>query len=113
MYPEMSSRTKISVWWPGISKQIADTIAKYPTFLRELIPRKEPLIPSQLSDYPWQKIGTDLFYLNNSHYMQIFDHFSRFIEVIKLRVTTSKAIIDALKSVFSCNGILQTVMSDN
>ena len=107
------SRTRISVWWPGISKHIADIIAKCPTCVRESTPRKEPLFPSQLPDYPWQKIGTDLFYLNNTHYVLIVDYFSRFIEVIKLRATTSKAIIDALKSVFCRYGIPETVRSDN
>ena len=106
-------RAKISVWWPGISKQINDLIERCSVCVRESLPRREPLIPSKLPDYPWQKIGTDLFYMKSSNYILIIDYFSRFIEVIKLKSTTSGAIIEALKSVFSRYGIPETIMSDN
>ena len=45
--------------------------------------------------------------------MLIIDYFSRFTEVIKLKSTTSKAIIEVLQSVFSRYGIPETVISDN
>ena len=104
---------KISVWWPGISKRISDFIERCPICVRESSPRREPLIPSKLPHYPWQKIGTDLFYMNRSNYILIIDYFSRFIEVIKLKGTTSGGVIEALKSVFSCHGIPEIIMSDN
>ena len=50
--------------------------------------------------------------MKRSNYILIIDYFSRFIEVIKLKSTTSGAIIEALKSVFSCYGIPEIVMSD-
>ena len=106
-------RAKISVWWPGISKQISDFVERCSICVRESSPRREPLIPSKLPDYPWQKIGTDLFYMKRSNYILIIDYFSRFIEVIKLKSTTSGAIIEALKSVFSRYGMPEIVMSDN
>jgi len=52
-------RAKMSVWWPGISRHISDAIESCPTCVRESSPRREPLIPSELPDYPWQKIATD------------------------------------------------------
>ena len=106
-------RAKTSVWWPGISKQISDVIEKCAICARDSSPRREPLIPSKLPDYPWQKIGTDLFYLKKTNYILIIDYFSRYIEVIKLKSTTSQAIIEALQSVFSRHGIPETVVSDN
>ena len=106
-------RAKISVWWPGISKQINDLIERCSVCVRESSPRRELLIPSKLPDYPWQKIGTDLFYMKSFNYILIIDYFSRFIEVIRLKSTTSRAIIEALKSVFSRYGIPETIMSDN
>ena len=106
-------RAKTSVRWPGISKQISDVIERCPICVRDSPPRREPLIPSKLPDHPWQKIGTDLFYLKKSNYILIIDYFSRYIEVIKLKSTTSQAIIEALQSVFSRHGIPETVVSDN
>ena len=106
-------RAKTSVWWPSISKQISDAIERCSICVRESSHRQEPLIPSKLPDYPWQKIGTDLFYLKKSNYILIIDYFSRFIEVIKLKSTTSQSVIEALWSVFSRYGIPETVISDN
>ena len=80
---------------------------------RDSSPTREPLIPSKLPDHPLQKIGTDLFYLKKSNYILIIDYYSRYIEVIKLKSTTSQAIIKALQSIFSHHGIPETVVSDN
>ena len=49
----------------------------------------------------------------SSNYILIIEYFSRFIEVIKLKSITSRAIIEALKSVFSCYGIPEVIMRDN
>ena len=43
----------------------------------------------------------------------MIDYYSRYIEVAKLRATTSKAVIQHLKSIFSQHGIPETVFSDN
>ena len=45
--------------------------------------------------------------------MLIVDYFSRYPEVIKLKSTSSKAVIEAVKAVFSRHGIPETVKSDN
>ena len=82
---------KISV----ISKQINDLIERCSICVRKSSPRRELLISSKLPDYPWQKIGTDLFYMKSSIHILIIDYFSRFIEVIKLNSTTSGVIIEA------------------
>ena len=68
---------------------------------------------SQLLEYPWQVVGTDLFEIDGTHYVPTVDYFSRYPEVIQLTSTTSAAVIRALKSVFSRHGIPETVRSDN
>ena len=106
-------RANTSVWWPGISKHINDLIEQCPTCVKEHTPGKEPLIPTDLPDYPWQKIGTDLFFMNGSNYLVAVDYFSRYFETIKLKSTTSGSIIEGLKSFFSRYGIPEIVVSDN
>ena len=81
--------------------------------MRDLTPRCEPLIPTTLPDYPWQKVASDLFQLKGVNYLVVVDYFSRYPEVIKLKSTTSTAIVEALKSIFSRHGIPETVVSDN
>ena len=46
-------------------------------------------------------------------YLVIIDYFSRFPEVIKLKSTTSRSIIDTLKTIFARYGIPEVVRSDN
>ena len=46
-------------------------------------------------------------------YLVIIDYFSRFPEVTKLKSTTSRSIIDALKTFFARYGIPEVVRSDN
>ena len=106
-------RANSSVWWPGMSKQINDFISHCPTCCRNAPPQTEPLLSSPLPDYPWQRVATDLFELEGATYVVIVDYFSRFPEVIQLRSTTSRSVINALKTVFSRHGIPETVMSDN
>ncbi len=46
--------------------------------------RKEPLIPSTLPNYPWEKVGSDRFVLDGKTYLIAVDYFSRYPEVVKL-----------------------------
>ena len=51
--------------------------------------------------------------MNGKNFLIIIDYFSRYPEVVKLRGTTSRDIIEILKSIFSRHGLPQTVVSDN
>ena len=76
-------------------------------------PHKEPILSSELPDYPWQKVGSDLFELKGVHYLLVVDYFSRFVEISKMSSTTSASIISALRSIFSRYGIPMIFISDN
>jgi len=89
-------RAKAAVWWPRISQQISGFIKKCPECSRDSTPHKEPLIPSSLPDYPWQKISTDLFTLKGTTYIVVVDYFSRYPEVIRLQSTTTQGVVTAL-----------------
>ncbi|XP_046575408.1 uncharacterized protein K02A2.6-like [Haliotis rubra] len=73
----------------------------------------EPLIASELPDRPWERVASDLFEIRRSHYVLVVDYFSRFIEISKLSSTTSKDVINSLKSIFARHGIPQVMISDN
>jgi len=59
------------------------------------------------------KIGTDLFALNGADDLIVVDNTANFPEIVKLRGTTSKHVIDALKSIMAKFGIPKIVFSDN
>ena len=106
-------RANTAVWWPDLSHEVENMVKQCPTCAKEHSPRKEPMIPTELPDYPWQKIGTDLFQLKGATYLVVVDYFSRFPEVQKLQITTSEGIIRTLKDIFARHGIPKTVVSDN
>lgn len=54
-------RARQSVWWPGLSTQLKKLVESCDTCARERINHKEPLIPSEFPERPWEVIGTDLF----------------------------------------------------
>ena len=62
-------RAKQSVWWPGISTQLNETVANCPECAKDTVLRKESLMQTPLPDYPWQVVGTDLFMLRGDSYL--------------------------------------------
>ena len=53
------ARARQAIWWPGIGRQIEETMTSCTTCTREQIARVEPLKPTLLPDLPWQRVGTD------------------------------------------------------
>jgi len=82
-------RAKDLVWWPGIRKDIEETVTKCPICCRQRAQHAEPLMPSPLPEHPWQKIATDLFEWRKVDYLLVVDCYSRYIEVAKLTSTTA------------------------
>nr|XP_050038007.1 uncharacterized protein K02A2.6-like [Dermacentor andersoni] len=111
------NRTKVlareSVWWPGISTDIASLVANCEQCASTRVNFAEPLLSTALPGHPWEFLGMDLFHLNGQTYILVVDYYSRFPEVVTLRSTTAQAVIDALKSIFARHGIRQEVRSDN
>ncbi|UYV64679.1 hypothetical protein LAZ67_3001645 [Cordylochernes scorpioides] len=76
-------RARETVWWPGISEEIAETI------------------------------GMDLFKFENKWYLVVIDYYSRFPEMIQLDRLTANVVVRSCKSIFARHGIPETVVSDN
>ena len=93
--------------------QIKAIVEQCPECAKYSKPHCEPMISSTLPDYPWQKIGSDLFQLKGTTYLLVVDYFSRYPEIVKLTSTTSGSIISALRSIFSRYGIPEVMLSDN
>ena len=102
-----------SVWWPGLSKQLGEKIQKCPSCEKERVLHPEPLQPTKTPDYPWQRVGIDLFEWKGHQYLIIVDYYSRWIEIAHLPQITSSAVIDNLKAVFARQGIPEVIVSDN
>ncbi|UYV68412.1 K02A2.6-like [Cordylochernes scorpioides] len=106
-------RAHETVWWPGISEEIAETVRKCSVCIQEAVSKHEPLIPTNFPTRPWQRIGMDLFKFENKWYLVVIDYYSRFPEMIQLDRLTASVVVRTCKSIFARHGIPETVVSDN
>ena len=54
-------RAQAAVWWPDMHHELANFVKQCKICAKELSPRSEPLITTDLALYPWQRVATDLF----------------------------------------------------
>ena len=107
-------RTKDSVWWPGLGKQLEEMVTNCRKCIEHRKPNSEPMIPPEVPERPWQVLGIDLFSPNGQTYLLVVDYFSRFIEISILLVSQkSSETIRALKSIFARHRLPDILRSDN
>jgi hypothetical protein len=99
-------RAAEAVWWPGISSDI-ERVVKSCTFCQENMPaqRKEPLVPSDMPDGPWQRIGADLCKVGAQIYLVAIDYYSRYIEIAHIPSESTKSVVCKLKCMFARWGV--------
>ncbi len=97
-----------------MSQEIDKFVKSCPTCQKTTSPSKEPLLQSTLPDYPWERVGSDLFEMKGTTYLLAVYYYSRYIEVHKLTSAVSAASVTAgLKAIFSRHGVPATLVSDN
>ena len=107
------SRARSVIHWPGMNSGIVDIVSNCTicaTFRDQN--QKEPVIPLELSELPWQKVGSDLCEYQGKTYLVIVYYFSNYIEISLLPDKTAKTVITHTKSIFSRDGIPQDMISD-
>ena len=76
--------------------------------------QKEPLLPTEVPERPWQIVGTDLFDLEGNKYLILVDYYSEWFEIEQLTVdSTATTVIGKTSKWFSTHGIPAKVISDN
>lgn len=107
-------RARDVLYWPGINKDISDMISKCAVCNENRNrQQKEPMIPHEVPDRPWQKIGVDLFELAGQKYVLMVDYYSKFFELSRLSNEKSGHVIDMMKPHFARHGIPDICISDN
>ncbi|CAC5416292.1 unnamed protein product [Mytilus coruscus] len=89
-------RAKECLYWPGMHSDITQYIQSCETCkMFENKQQKETLIPHEVPDRPWARVGTDL------------------CKIDFLESTKPKTVIRKLRALFARYGIPDTVISDN
>ena len=101
-------------YWPRMNSEMKDYISRCSicnTFRPEQ--SKEQLLPHDVPDRPWSKVATEIFMLDRKEYFITVGCYLNYWEVDILTSTTSRAVINKLRKIFSQHEIPETVMSDN
>ena len=98
----MQQMAKTTVYWPGIDADIEDWVQRCTACLATKPNQKrEPLLPHQVPDGPWQKIGADFFDFEGKKFLLVIDYFTKFIFVEKVTTTTAQSTINQFCNIFA------------
>ena len=106
-------RARVSLYWPGMDAQVRDYIRSCETCLSTGSKQQKEMIPHEVKNHPWSKVGLDLFDFNQRTYLVTVDNYSNFFEADYLQCITSKDVIHKVKAHFARYAIPDTVISDN
>ncbi len=107
-------RGRESMYWPGLNKVVEEMVKNCPSCLKFGSQKAaEPLNPHEVPNRPWQRVGSDIFTYRNKDYLVITDYYSFYPEVVNLTSTSTKAVIQGMKSVFARHGIPDLLITDN
>ena len=103
------ARARASMYWPRMTNDIQEMIAKCPT-CDKFKPRKkkEPLMPHDVQDRPWSKIGADIFFFGGRLHLVDVNYFSKYPEVCRLQTSTASSVIEHLKPIYARHCLLYT-----
>ena len=109
---KVQENAKHHMYWTGIDADIED----YSKGCQECIKRsqvpKEPLLPHDIPEGPWGKLGIDYFTFDGNSYVLICDYFSKFSFLYRAK-TSFWSLRDRLIDLFSIEGYPDEIVSDN
>ncbi|UYV80723.1 hypothetical protein LAZ67_19001539 [Cordylochernes scorpioides] len=108
------SLARSTFYWPGMCQEVEEFVKKCRICQKySRNNTKEPLIPHEAGNYPFKKIGVDLYEIEGRKYLGIVDYYTKYPEVFELRSTKAEMVIEKLKEVFARCGVPEIMMTDN
>ena len=106
-------KARDSVFWPGISNDIQETVEKCGICQASSRAAKPVGNVSDMPPHAWHTLGTDLFHWNKIDYLVIGDYFSKYLIVRRLPNSSTHVVIKELGLVFTELGRPFILRSDN
>ena len=94
-------KARDSVFWPGISNDICETVEKCGICQASSKAAKPVGNVSDVPPHAWHTLGTDLFYWNKIDYLVIGDYFSKYLIMRRLPNSSTHAVIKELGLIFT------------
>ncbi|XP_053372930.1 uncharacterized protein K02A2.6-like [Mercenaria mercenaria] len=103
----MKSLARGYVWWPNLDSELEHLAATCGTCQSlKALPAEAPLHPWVRASRPMERIHIDFADFKNHSFLILIDNYSKWLEVIPMKSTTSENTIDKLRSIFSYTGYL-------
>ena len=98
----------------GLNKEIENQVMRCePCHIIGRALQEEPVIPIEIPNRIWQRLGIDIFFQGGKWYLLIADYYSKFPIIHSLPSLTSKDVISAVSSSISVFGIPDEIINDN
>ena len=101
-----------SVWWPQLTRDATDFAQSCEVCWRMKTNSPQPLQPSDVVPV-WHTVAVDLVEICGRHLLSLVDYGSRYPELVPVNDTSSRAIVQALMSIFARFGFPRELISDN
>ena len=93
-------RSRVCLYWPRMSAEVKEHMSTCEICRTyETKQPKETLMSHEVPQRPWQKVGSDLFTLNNCDYLVTVDYYSDYYELDKLPSAKTANVIKATKAI--------------
>ena len=110
----MKSVARSLIWYPGIDTDITQLVASCSTCqVNRAKPPQNRNVEWPTPTSAWSRIHIDHFFYDNKICLIAVDALSRYIECEVVRNTIVEETIDALRVIFSHNGLCDFIVSDN
>ena len=110
----MKALARSYVWWPNIDADIERMVKSCATCMSvQNSPPTAPLHPWKWSTRPWQRIHIDFAEFKQQNVLVVIDSYSKWLEVIPMKSTTSAKTMVKLRQLFSSWGLPEELVSDN
>lgn len=102
------------MWWYQIDSSIDDFVKSCVVCQQTQNLKKEVVTTSWPStSYPFERIHIDFFHFGGKIYLLVVDTYSKWLEIVYQKSTTTKCVLESLSKIFAVFGFCTEIVSDN
>eukprot|EP00079_Xenopus_tropicalis_P035717 XP_017949488.1 PREDICTED: uncharacterized protein K02A2.6-like [Xenopus tropicalis] len=110
----MKARARGYLWWPGLDQDIEIFVSQCTACASvQNQPPTAPLHPWTWATSPWERIHIDYAEINQQTFLVVIDSYSKWLEVLPTKTSTSEKTITLLRNLFASYGLPKELVSDN
>ncbi|XP_031760407.1 uncharacterized protein K02A2.6-like, partial [Xenopus tropicalis] len=110
----MKARARGYLWWPGLDQDIGIFVSQCTACASvQNQPPTAPLHPWTWATSPWERIHIDYAEINQQTFLVVIDSYSKWLEVLPTKTSTSEKTITLLRNLFASYGLPKELVSDN